>query len=335
MISVVIPAFDAGRFIGRAIDSVLAQTYRDYDIIVVDDGSIDNTAEVVKTYGSKVSYIYQENAGDGAARNAGIKAAKGEWIAFLDSDDEWLPEKLQLQMEMLEKHPGLYWCGTNRFQSDGTRRVVVGNTKAIKKALVDDAYFESYFKAAAKGICPIITATMLIHKEAFEQAGVFDSCWPRAADLDMWWRIAYRFPKMGCLPQPLVIVYRCPQDPLSTKLRLESKRGEEARELIARHLELAKEQGMLEEFKPLAKVELQKALMRTIYHGFKLDARTTVEQFPDFFPWYWQLATYLLTIFPKATSAAAKTVAYLKYKLGLERYVSRRWISSNTKNASK
>lgn len=144
----------------------------------------------------------------------------------------------------------------------------------------------------------------------------------------MWWRIAYRFPKMGCLPQPLVIVYSRVQDPKSDKLRSESKRGEEARRLVARHLELTSEQGKLEEFRPLAKVELQKTLMRTIYHGFKADARLTVRQFRDFFPWYWRAAAYLLTIFPRVTSAAAKTVAYLRYKLGLERDVSRRWVRS-------
>ncbi|HUW20441.1 MAG TPA: glycosyltransferase [Sedimentisphaerales bacterium] len=328
MISVVIPSFNAGGFIKRTIDSVLEQIYCDYELIVVDDGSTDNTAEVVKSYGAKVRYIYQQNAGDGPARNAGIKAAKGEWIAFLDHDDEWLPEKLQLQMELLGRHPDLRWCGSNRYQSDGARRTVVADVEAVRTALTEGDYFEDYFKAAAKGACPVITSTMVVHREAFELAGVFDSCWPRAADLDMWWRIAYHFPKMGCLPQPLVVVHSGLQDRRSTALRLESKRGEEARRLIARHLELAKEHGRLEEFKPLAGRELRITLITTVYHGFKADARATVRQFRDFFPWYWRAATYLLTIFPEVTSAAAKTVAYLRYKLGLEREISRRWVRS-------
>jgi hypothetical protein len=92
--------------------------------------------------------------------------------------------------------------------------------------------------------------------------------------------------------------------------------------------ELAKEHGRLEEFKPLAKRELRISLMTTMYHGFKADARLTVRQFPDFFPLYWRAATYLLTMFPKVTSATAKTIAYLRYKLGLEREVSRRWVRS-------
>jgi glycosyltransferase involved in cell wall biosynthesis len=99
MISVVIPAFNAGQFIRRTVDSILAQTYSDFEIIVVDDGSTDNTADVVRSYGPKVRYIYQQNAGDGPARNTGITAAEGDWIAFLDHDDEWLPKKLQLHQK--------------------------------------------------------------------------------------------------------------------------------------------------------------------------------------------------------------------------------------------
>jgi len=326
MISVVIPAFNAGRFIKRTIDSILAQTYRDYEIIVVDDGSADNTAEVVKSYGPKVRYIYQENAGDGPARNTGIRAAKGEWIAFLDHDDEWLPEKLELQMELVSRHPELRWCGTNRYQSDGKRRAAVGNTEAIQKALGSDDYFENYFAAVTKGLCPVITSTMLVHKEVFEQIGVFDSCWLRSADLDTWWRTGYRFPKIGYLPQPLVIVHLDAVNVVSAKYRSLSKRGEQARKLIAHHLELANEQGRLEEFRPLAVKLLRRTLLTTVYRGFKTDTRITVKQFREFFPWYWRLGAYLLTVFPKLTSTFARAVAYLGYKLWFGRQVTRRWI---------
>jgi glycosyltransferase involved in cell wall biosynthesis len=325
MVSVVIPAFNAGRFIRRTIDSILAQTYKDYEIIVVDDGSTDDTAEVVKVYGAKVRYVYQENSGDGPARNAGIAVAKGDWISFLDHDDEWLPEKLQLQMELVSRHPELRWCGTNRYQSDGTRRAAVGNAEAIQKSLGGGDYFESYFKAVTKGVCPIITSTMLVHKEVFEQIGVFDSCWLRSADLDMWWRIGYRFPRIGYLPQPLVIVHLDAVNVVSAQYRSLSKRGEQARNLIAHHLELANGQGRLEEFKPYAGKLLRKVLITAIYRGFKTDARITVRQFSEFFPWHWRLGAYLLTVFPKLTLMCAQTIAYLRYRLGLERQVTRRW----------
>lgn len=334
MISVVIPALDAGRFIGRAIDSVLAQIYRADEIIVVDDGSTDNTAEVVKSYGPKVRYIYQENAGDGPARNTGIAAAKGDWIALLDHDDEWLPEKLQLQMELLNRNPDLHWCATNFYKQSGTRRAIAGNPTAISKVLGNNDYFENFFTAIQKTGWHFMTSTMVIHREVFEQAGVFDSGWLRCADLDMWWRITYRFPKIGCLAQPLAVLHVDVQDVTSVKLALESKRGKDARKLMARHLEMAKEQGMLEEFKPLAKKLLCKSLITTVYHGFKTDARAIVGEFSEFFPWYWRTVTYVLTIFPKVTSAAAKTLAYLRYKLGLEREVTRRWFYPKKVNQS-
>ena len=112
-VSVVIPAYNAAEHITRAIDSVLAQTRRADEIIVIDDGSADNTADIVKRYGAELKYIYQDNAGAGQARNAGIDAAKSEWIAFLDADDEWLTDKLQLQTDYLARHPDLMWTTGN------------------------------------------------------------------------------------------------------------------------------------------------------------------------------------------------------------------------------
>ncbi len=123
-ISVVIPAYNAGRYIGRAIDSVLAQTRPAEEIIVVDDGSTDNTAEIAGAYGDRIRFIRQENAGASVARNTGIAAATGNWIAFLDADDEWLPEKLRLQTEHLERNPDLTWTTANyvRCYCDSNRR---------------------------------------------------------------------------------------------------------------------------------------------------------------------------------------------------------------------
>jgi len=112
-VSVVIPAYNVGDYIGRAIDSVLVQSHRADEIIVVDDGSGDKTAEVVKGYGSKVRYIRQENLGASAARNRGIHSARNRWIAFLDGDDEWFAEKLGLQVALLRNNPELSWVSGN------------------------------------------------------------------------------------------------------------------------------------------------------------------------------------------------------------------------------
>ena len=117
LVSVIMPAYNYGRYIGEAIGSVLSQTYDNLEIVVVDDGSTDNTCEVVGGFigklKRKVRYYYQKNKGPGAARNFAIKEARGEYLAFLDADDLWLPDKLKLQMEMFAGNPDIGFIHTN------------------------------------------------------------------------------------------------------------------------------------------------------------------------------------------------------------------------------
>lgn len=120
LVSVIIPAYNAGRFIGETLASVLAQTYREREIIVVDDGSTDDTAERVRAYGPAVRCIRIDNAGPGAARNAGLRAAAGAHIAFLDADDLWRPDKLAIQVAVAGRHPesGMVVCDGVQFEDD-------------------------------------------------------------------------------------------------------------------------------------------------------------------------------------------------------------------------
>src|SRR3989304_775382 len=103
-VSVIIPTFNCARFLGRAIDSALFQTYTDYEIIVVDDGSTDATGDVVERYASKIRYTYQSNKGVSSARNTALSNASGELIAYLDADDMWYPHKLESQVAFLDFH---------------------------------------------------------------------------------------------------------------------------------------------------------------------------------------------------------------------------------------
>ena len=106
-VSVIIPTYNRRTYVQEAIDSVLAQTYPDYEIIVIDDGSTDGTDQVLHArYGDRIRYVWQENQGESAARNRGIALARGEYIALLDSDDLWLPDKLAKQIPFLDSHPG-------------------------------------------------------------------------------------------------------------------------------------------------------------------------------------------------------------------------------------
>lgn len=135
LVSVIIPTYNRAYIIGRSIDSVLAQTYRPIELIIVDDGSTDDTAEVVRRYGDEVRYIHQHNAGVAAARNTGFAAARGEFIALLDSDDYWYPWKIELQIAFLQRHPdvGMVWTDMKAVTNDG--------------APVAEAYLRTFYKA--------------------------------------------------------------------------------------------------------------------------------------------------------------------------------------------
>ncbi len=185
-VSVVIPAYNAERFVAKAIDSVLNQTYRDYEIIVVDDGSTDNTLEVLKSYGDKVRYVRQSNKGASAARNTGIRHANGKYIAFLDADDVWFSQKLEKQVKVLDERPefGLVYSnvefpsrqnGVVQTQFD-LKRPYSG--KILSKLIVMNA---------------IPTSTVVARKECFEKVGLFDESLVASEDHDMWIRIATRY----------------------------------------------------------------------------------------------------------------------------------------------
>src|SRR5258706_13270823 len=111
-VSIIIPCFNQGRYLGQAIESCLRQTYQDFEIIVVDDGSTDNTAAAAASY-SQVKYIYQANAGPGSARNTGVRYASGKYIQFLDADDVFLPTKFQRCVEILDKEPQMHFVYTD------------------------------------------------------------------------------------------------------------------------------------------------------------------------------------------------------------------------------
>lgn len=123
LVSVVIPTFNCGKYLGEAIESILAQTYKRLEICVVDDGSTDSTQELLKRFSAPVRTKFQKNAGQAVARNAGMKMAKGEVIAILDSDDRWLPKKLERQLPLFQSHPdvALLHTGIRFFQQDTGR----------------------------------------------------------------------------------------------------------------------------------------------------------------------------------------------------------------------
>jgi len=201
--SVIIPTYNRAHLLGRAIQSVLDQTCQDLEIIVVDDGSKDNTEEVVnKFHDERIRYIRHEvNKGEGGARNTGIKTAKGEYIAFQDSDDEWLPEKLEKQMRVFETAPpevGVVYSDMQRVNEHGKMRYWHSPTVTYG-SLINPRTFE--YQVMNIGI-----SSAMIKKECFDKVGLFDEKFPGFADLEIFIRLSklYHFHH---IKEPLVKYY--------------------------------------------------------------------------------------------------------------------------------
>ncbi|MDC0840477.1 glycosyltransferase [Limnospira maxima] len=186
-VSVIIPVYNGDRFLGEAIESVLSQTYQDYEIIVVDDGSTDGTSEVVASLGDKIRYFHQENQGSAVARNLGIHQAKGELIAFLDADDFWLlPEKLAQQVSLFDQQPNLAIVQTGWRIVDELRNQIIDVEPWHK---VPELTLESWLRYK-----PIKTSSLLVTKNSLEKAGGFDRELRQSHDVDLVLRLAL----MGC-----------------------------------------------------------------------------------------------------------------------------------------
>jgi len=191
-VSVIIPTYNRARYLPETLESVFAQTYRDYEVIVIDDGSTDNTAEVLESYLDRIVYVRKENGGQGSARNAGLKIARGEYIAFLDSDDLWLPDKLELQVRYLDEHPdvGLVFTDYVIFEEKGSKnKTEIGNIILSKKDLTFKRLL--YFNF-------IPNLTVMIRKSCFDNVGLFDESRELIGgeDYDMWLRISMKY-KLG------------------------------------------------------------------------------------------------------------------------------------------
>lgn len=191
MISVVIPLYNKVEGVRQALESVLAQTFRDFEIVVVDDGSTDGSADIVQQY-ADVRLVRQANAGVSAARNRGIAEARGEFIALLDADDEWTPDYLATQMSLAERYPQ---CDV--FATDYEMHGSDGHTlPTIIRSLPfdgEDGVLDNYFEVAAKSHPPISSISVMARKSAFEAVGGFPLGIRSGEDLLTWARLACRY----------------------------------------------------------------------------------------------------------------------------------------------
>jgi len=195
LVSIIIPTYNRGWILQEAIESVRSQTYRNFELIIVDDGSTDNTRDILERYEEELVVIRQSNRGVSAARNKGVACSRGALISFLDSDDLWKPEKLATQTAFFAQNPGIRVCQTDEIWIRNGKRV---NPKKVHQKPSGMIYIPSL------SLCLVSPSAVMMEKELFQSIGGFDETYPACEDYDLWLRIGCRYP-IPLIAQKLVI----------------------------------------------------------------------------------------------------------------------------------
>ncbi|MCK5551764.1 MAG: glycosyltransferase [Deltaproteobacteria bacterium] len=195
VLSVVIPTYNRLPKVKDAIESVLSQTYRDFEFWVVDDGSTDGTGEALRAFGNKIKYISQDNRGASAARNLGARVSRGKYLAFLDSDDLWEPEKLEIQVKCMKENPQFPLCYTDEIW---IRKGIRVNPKKRH------GKYSGWIFEKCLPLCIISPSSALMRRALFEETGGFDETLPVCEDYDFWLRVTCRYPVLF-IDQKLIV----------------------------------------------------------------------------------------------------------------------------------
>ncbi len=206
-VSVIIPTYNRLTKVKDAIDSVLSQTYRDFALWVVDDGSTDGTAEALRAFGKRIRYISQDNRGVSAARNLGMRVSRGKYVAFLDSDDLWEPKKLEIQVGCMEANPQFPLCFTDEVWIRKGARV---NPKKRH------AKYSGWIFEKCLPLCIISPSSALMKRSLFDEIGGFDETLPVCEDYDFWLRVTCRYPVLF-IDKKLIVKRGGYADQLSTR----------------------------------------------------------------------------------------------------------------------
>jgi glycosyltransferase involved in cell wall biosynthesis len=193
-VSVVIPSYNRASLLKEAIDSVLGQDFDDFELIVIDDGSTDDTPGLLQSY-PNICVVRQDRRGVSAARNAGIRRASGRFLAFLDSDDLWLPGKLSAQIAFFKTHPKAVICQTQEIWIRSGVRVNPKRRHRKHSGMIFDRSVE---------LCLVSPSAVMLERSLLDEVGWFDESLPACEDYDLWLRIAWRFP-IHLISMPLVI----------------------------------------------------------------------------------------------------------------------------------
>lgn len=231
LVSVIIPTFNRGWVVAEAVQSVIAQEYQPLEIIVVDDGSTDNTREELMPFMEKIVLVTQKNMGVSAARNTGIRRSHGSLVAFLDSDDLWLPGKISTQVDFFNMNPDAMICQTEEIWIRNSKRV---NPKKKHKKLSGMIFEPSLH------LCLVSPSAVMIKKSLFDIKGYFDEELKACEDYDLWLRISSTIP-VHLIDRPLIVKRGGHKDQLSNNHSLDKYRIKSLEKLLKTR-ELTKEQ---------------------------------------------------------------------------------------------
>ena len=250
-VSVIIPTYNRAEKVVRAISSVLNQTFSDFEVIVIDDGSDDGTEKAVARLKGPIKYlVHSANLGVSAARNTGIKHSNAPFIAFLDSDDHWLPEKLNVQMKFFETNSQMVACQTEEIWIRNGRRV---NPRKIHLKPSGDIF------APSLKLCLVSPSAVMLRRSVLDEVGLFDESLPACEDYDLWLRIACRHP-VHLIDEPLIIKEGGHEDQLSARYKGMDRFRIESLEKLIRS-------GMLNESQFKATMEVLKMKCRIYGNG--------------------------------------------------------------------
>ena len=265
-LNVIIPVFNRPIFVERAINSVLNQTFQDFILTIVDDGSTDDTPRVLDKFQGhpKVKIIRQENMGVSCARNMAFKSTSSTWICFLDSDDEWLPQKLEKQIAYLMLHPEHRLVHSEEFWIRNGVRV----NQKTRHSKSDHHIFERSLE-----LCLISPSTVILSSELFFKHGMFNESFVVCEDYDLWLKILST-EEIGFLPEFLVNKYGGHEDQLSTKYpamdywRIKSLMQLLSQPLDISHLQMIKDHGRRKHSAPLTRIFIPDTAARTLDEFF-------------------------------------------------------------------
>jgi len=266
-VSAVVCTYNRATELRHAVASILAQTRAPDQVIVVDDGSTDDTQRVLRDFGSAIDVLAQPNQGASAARNAGIAAAHGTWVAFLDSDDVWLEHHLADLLAIVHRRPELDWAFSTRLVklepgAPPTEEPVAAKLDTLLDA---DGCSRDYLEVAGAGV-PSATSAFLMRRDVVSTLGGFDTSFRAGEDLDLYWRIACNHPTVGVARRPSVVMECHRNDSLSTTASRDASGKADlifARN-IARNLDRMKSAGRLAAFESVAGLHLDAVVERAV-----------------------------------------------------------------------